>query len=58
MQQWGQKLIPDKIQQFSTKVRDSALQIGRQFSNTLGKMSDVGNKLLKQLLQVKDMALK
>ena len=46
MQQLGQKLTPDKIQQFSTKVRDKAFQIGRKVSNTLGKVSDIGNKLL------------
>ena len=46
MQQIGQKLTPDKIHQFGTKVRDTALQIGRKVSNTLGKISDVGNKLL------------
>ena len=46
MQQLGQKLTPDKIQQFGTKVRDSALTLGRKVSNTLGKISDVGNKLL------------
>ena len=46
MQQLGQKLTPDKIHQFGTKVRDTALQIGRKVSNTLGKISDVGNKLL------------
>ena len=28
------------------KKRDTALQIGRKVSNTLGKISDVGNKLL------------
>ena len=46
MQQLGQKLTPDKIHQFCTRVRDTALQIGRKVSNTLGKISDVGNKLL------------
>ena len=46
MQQIGQKLTPDKIHQFGTKVRDTALTIGRKVSNTLGKISDVGNKLL------------
>ena len=46
MQQIGQKLTPDTIHQFGTKVRDTALQIGRKVSNTLGKISDVGNKLL------------
>ena len=46
MQQSGQKLTPDKIHQFGTKVRDTAFQIGRKVSNTLGKVSDIGNKLL------------
>ena len=46
IQQLGQKLTPDKIQQFGTKVRDTAFQIGRKVSNTLGKVSDIGNKLL------------
>ena len=46
MQQLGQKLTPDKIHQFGTKVRDTALTIGRKVSNTLGKIGDVGNKLL------------
>ena len=46
MQQIGQKLTPSNIQQFGTKVRDTALQVGRKVSNTLGKISDVGNKLL------------
>ena len=46
MQQLGQKLTPDKIQQFGTKVRDGALTLGRKVSNTLGKISDVGHKLL------------
>ena len=46
MQQIGQKLTPDKIHQLGTKVRDTALQIGRKVSNTLGKISDFGNKLL------------
>jgi hypothetical protein len=46
IQQLGQKLTPDKIQQFGTKVRDMAFQIGRKVSNTLGKVSDIGNKLL------------
>ena len=46
IQQLGQKLTPDKIHQFGTKVRDTAFQIGRKVSNTLGKVSDVGNKLL------------
>ena len=46
MQSIGQKLTPDKILQFGTKVRDTALQIGRKVSNTLGKISDVGHKLL------------
>ena len=46
MQQLGQKLTPDKIQQFGTKIRDGALTLGRKVSNTLGKISDVGNKLL------------
>ena len=46
MQQLGQKLTPDKIQQFGTKIRDGALPLGRKVSNTLGKISDVGNKLL------------
>ena len=32
MQQIGQKLTPDKIHQFGTKVRDTALQIGRKVS--------------------------
>ena len=45
MQQLGQKLTPDKIHQFGTKVRDTALAIGRKVSNTLGKIGDVGNKL-------------
>ena len=46
IQQLGQKLTPDKIQQFGTKVRDTAFQIGRKVSNTLGKVSNIGNKLL------------
>ena len=46
MQQIAQKLTPDKIQQFGIKVRDTALKIGRKVSNTLGKISDVGSKLL------------
>ena len=46
VQQLGQKLTPDKIHQFGTKVRDTALTIGRKVSNTLGKIGDVGNKLL------------
>ena len=46
MQQIGQKLTPQNIQQFGTKVRDTAFQIGRKVSNTLGKVSDIGNKLL------------
>ena len=46
IQQLGQKLTPDKIHQFGTKVRDTAFQIGRKVSNTFGKISDVGNKLL------------
>ena len=46
IQQLGQKLTPDKIQQFGQKVRDNALTFGRKVSNTLGKVSDVGNKLL------------
>ena len=46
IQQLGQKLTPDKIQQFGTKVRDTAFQIGQKVSNTLGKVSDSGNKLL------------
>ena len=46
IQQLGQKLTADKIHQFGTKVRDTAFQIGRKVSNTLGKVSDVGNKLL------------
>ena len=46
MQQIGQKLTPQNIQQFGTKVRDTALTIGRKVSNTLGKIGDVGNKLL------------
>ena len=46
MQQIGQKLTPQNIYQFGTKVRDTALQIGRKVSNALGKVSDVGNKLL------------
>ena len=46
MQQLGQKLTADKIHQFGTKVRDTALQIGRKVSNTLGKVGDIGNKLL------------
>ena len=46
MQQIGQKLTPSNIQQFGTKVRDTAFQIGRKVSNTLGKVSDIGNKLL------------
>ena len=46
MQQLGQKLTPQNIQQFGTKVRDTAFQIGRKVSNTLGKVSDIGNKLL------------
>ena len=46
IQQLGQKLTADKIHQFGTKFRDSALQIGRKVSNTLGKVGDIGNKLL------------
>ena len=46
IQQLGQKLTADKIHQFGTKVRDTALQIGRKVSNTLGKVGDIGNKLL------------
>jgi len=46
MQQLGQKLTADKIHQFGTKVRDTTLQIGRKVSNTLGKVGDIGNKLL------------
>ena len=46
IQQLGQKLTPDKIHQFGTKVRDSALTLGRKVSNTLGKISGVGNKFL------------
>ena len=46
MQQLAQKLTPDKIHQFGTKVRDTALTIRRKVSNTLGKVSDVGNQLL------------
>ena len=38
MQQLGQKFTPDKTQQFGTKVRDKAFQIGRKVSNTLGKV--------------------
>ena len=34
IQQLGQKLTPDKIQQFGTKVRDMAFQIGRKVLNT------------------------
>ena len=30
MQQIGQKLTPQNIHQFGTKVRDTALQIGRK----------------------------
>ena len=46
IQQLGQKLTPQNIQQFGTKVRDTAFQIGHKVSNTLGKVSDIGNKLL------------
>ena len=46
IQQLGQKLTADKIHQCGTKFRDSALQIGRKVSNTLGKVGDIGNKLL------------
>ena len=46
MQQLGQKLTPDKMHQFGTKVRDTTLQIGRKVSNMFGKISDVRNKLL------------
>ena len=46
MQQIGQKLTPSNIQQFGTKVRDTALTIVRKVSYTLGKIGDVGNKLL------------
>ena len=46
MQQLGQKLTPQNIQQFGTKVWDTALQVGRKISNTLGKVGDIGNKLL------------
>ena len=44
----GQKLTPDKIHQFCTKVIFTALQTGRNVSNTcnLDKLLDVGNKLL------------
>ena len=46
MQQIGQKLTPQNIQQFGTKVRDTALQVGRKISNTLGKVGDIGNEWL------------
>ena len=46
IQQLGQKLTADKIQQFGTKLRENALVFGGKVSNTLGKISDVGNKLL------------
>ena len=46
IQQIGQKLTPGNIQQFGTKVQDTALTWGRKASNTLGKVSDIGNKLL------------
>ena len=46
MQQIGQKLTLDKIHQFGTRVRETALQIGRKVSNTAGKISVVGTKLL------------
>ena len=48
MQKLGQKLKPhhDKIHQLGTKVRDTALTKGRKFSNILGEISHVGNKLL------------
>ena len=45
-QNLGQKLTPGNIQTFGTKLRDNALTFGRKVSNTLGKISDVGNKLL------------
>ena len=45
IQQLSQKLTPDKIQQFDTKLRDNALVFVQKVSNTLGKISDVGNKL-------------
>ena len=41
IQQLGQKLTADKIHQFGAKVRDTALQIGRKVSNTLGKVGDI-----------------
>ena len=46
LQQLGQKLTPDNIQRFGTKVRDMALTIGRKVSNTLSKVRDIDNKLL------------
>ena len=46
IQNFGQKLTPGNIQTFGTKLRDNALTFGRKVSNTLGKISDVGNKLL------------
>jgi hypothetical protein len=46
IQNFGQKLTPGNIQTFGTKLRDNALTFGRKVSNTLGKISDVANKLL------------
>ena len=46
VQQVGQKLTPDKIHQFGTKVRDTALQVGERVRKILGKVFDIGNKLL------------
>ena len=43
MQQLGQKLTPDKIHQFGTKVRYMALTIGRKVSNTLALT--IGDKI-------------
>ena len=46
IQNFGHKLTPGNIQTFGTKLHDNALTFGRKVSNTLGKISDVGNKLL------------
>ena len=34
------------MHQFGTKVRETALTIGRKVSNMVGEISQVGNKLL------------
>ena len=45
-QNLGQKLTSGNIQFFATKLRSNALVFEQKVSNTLGKISDVGNKLL------------